>query len=172
MEPEYSFDRQLAEGEGYEQEIDRYFSKHYIIKTVTMQQQRMGIDRTWKNRNTGVEASMEYKADKTAAITSNVFIETISVDEKNKPGWAYSSLAQWLVTYIPPMQEGYITEMTNIKRWLPEWIEKYPEKPIRNIGRDGTPYTTKGVPVPLSEFTELCKPKKFTTKPNGVEHDN
>lgn len=143
----FQFDAQLRDGERGERILDRRFARWYEIQPVADFLQRAGIDRLWKCRDTGREFWVEYKTDRRAAETGRIFVETVSVTTAGKLGWAYTSKAQLLVTYIPDQKVALVTQMTTIKRLLPEWLREYPQAPARNEG-----YETIGLLVPIEDF--------------------
>ena len=118
----YKFDEQLSKGQAAEKKLDSLFSDTYVIQ----------------------EAEME---DWRAAKTGNAFVETVSVDTQNKPGWAKSSQADYLVYYVPDDELVYVMKMKKMREHLNEWMSRYPERKIPNQG-----YSTIGVLVPLKEF--------------------
>lgn len=149
----YQFATQLAQGQNYEQLLDQRFDELYIIQPATPQQQRQGIDRVYRPRKAPHEVLyVEYKADKTAARTGNAFVETISVDTFDKPGWAMSSQADWLFYLVPGACEAlYIIRMADLRLRLPKWRRACQERRIPNEG-----YFTVGLLVPLAEFEEIA----------------
>lgn len=149
----YQFATQLAQGQSYEQLLDQRFDELYIIQPATPQQQRQGIDRVYRPRKAPHEVLyVEYKADKTAARTGNAFVETVSVDTFDKPGWAMSSQADWLFYLVPGTCEAlYIIRMADLRLQLPRWRRTCQERRIPNEG-----YFTVGLLVPLAEFEEIA----------------
>ena len=149
----YQFATQLAQGQSYEQLLDQRFDELYIIQPATPQQQRQGIDRVFRPRKAPHEVLyVEYKADSTAARTGNAFVETISVDTFDKPGWAMSSQADWLMYLVPGVCEAlYIIRMADLRLRLPKWRRTCQERRIPNEG-----YFTVGLLVPLREFEEIA----------------
>jgi hypothetical protein len=149
----YQFAEQLAQGQTYEQQLDARFADRYIIQPATPQQQRQGIDRVYRPRSTPHEVLyVEYKADKTAARTGNAFVETVSVDTANKPGWAITSQADWLFYLVPGAAEVlYIIRMADLRAKLPLWERRYDSRRIPNQG-----YHTVGLLVPLDEFERIA----------------
>jgi len=147
----YDFATKLHEGQKHEQFIDEFSGKWYAIREATRDEQRRGIDRIFTEKKTGIVTTVEYKADTTASRTGNAFVETVSVDTANKPGWAYTSQANWLLYYLP--QDGliYLWEFATLRRHLPRWVKQYPARAIPNKG-----YKTHGVLVPLAEFEQFC----------------
>ena len=69
------------------------------------------------------------------------------MDTQNKPGWAKSSQADYLVYYVPDDELVYVMKMKKMREHLNEWMSRYPERKIPNQG-----YNTIGVLVPLKEF--------------------
>lgn len=156
-EQEYQFGQQLSVGAMHEGEIDRFAVSilHVKIRPATPEQQCMGIDRIWARRD-GRQQSVEYKADIAAARTGNLFVETVSVDAAGRPGWAYTSLAQLLVQYVPGLARVIISRMMTVKERLPGWLASYPLQPVPNEG-----YNTVGVLVPLEIFVSECASVTF-----------
>jgi hypothetical protein len=146
----YAFKEQLAKGEKSENKLDRFFAEWYDIKLVGMTEQRQGIDRIFTKKATGEILKIEYKTDWTARKTHNAFVETISVDTTNKPGWAHSSQADYLIYYIPGDELIYIITFVSLRMRLPVW-KKFPVRSIPNRG-----YNTIGLLVPLCEFERIA----------------
>ena len=149
----YQFARQLAQGQAYEQLLDERFADKYIIQLATPQQQRQGIDRVFRPRAAPHEVLyIEYKADRTASRTGNAFVETVSVDTADKPGWAVSSQADWLFYLVAGDEEAlYIIRMADLRARLPAWRRRYAERRIPNDG-----YHTVGLLVPLHKFEKIA----------------
>jgi two-component SAPR family response regulator len=143
----YKFNVQLKLGEKGEMFLDKFFSEEYLIKPVSMGEQRKGIDRIFEHKRTGRVLKVEYKTDELASGTGNAFIETISVDSTNKPGWAYSSKADYLLYYVTGDELIYIITLNNLRKNLEKWEKKYRKAKAKNDG-----YYTHGILVPLREF--------------------
>lgn len=143
----YAFDEQLVVGATGEQRLDTAFGQWYDIAPATQAEQRQGIDRIYLRRKDGARFRVEYKTDHTAARTGNAFVETISVDTTNKPGWAYTSQADVLLYYIPGDELVYVWRLSKLRRHLERWQTTYATRRIPNKG-----YATHGILVPLSEF--------------------
>jgi len=151
---EYKFREQLAKGEAHEKMLDKAFGKFYVVQKVSMDLQRHGIDRVFVARKKPFRWLVEYKSDSKAAETGNAFVETVSVDKDNKPGWLYSTCAQIIAYFIPPWGRVYIVEVTRLRAIFieDEWPNKCPERKIPNNG-----YNTVGLLVPLTELRQCCK---------------
>lgn len=148
----YKFAAQLAQGEGYEAQIDAFFrGMGAQISKVDRNAQRRGIDRVWFDPVDGRTWTVEYKADSLAGRTGNAFIETISVDTEGRPGWAYSSKAALLVYLVTEPQTIYVISMARLRSQLPRWAAAYPTRQAANDG-----YNTHGLLVPLDELERIA----------------
>jgi len=147
----YDFKTQLSIGEQYETLLDNHYSQWYDIFSLSMQAQKAGIDRIWVNKNNGFRYSVEYKSDRTASTTGNVFIETMSVDKTNKLGWAYTSCSQILVYYLPFEHTAYHITTLTIKNMVEKWERNYSSRSIPNGD-----YSTIGILVPINVFKNEC----------------
>jgi hypothetical protein len=148
----YSFVTQKAIGETGEQALDERFASDYHIRPATLTEQVQGIDRVYTNRHTGDVTRVEYKTDHKAAETGNAFIETVSVDAAGKQGWAYTSQADYIFYYVPPLGRVYVVRLAVIRRELPRWEGLYSHAQARNDG-----YLTHGILVPLDEFSACAE---------------
>lgn len=148
----YSFNGQLQSGEQGEVFLDEYFARWFILEPASPAEQRQGIDRFFTTRNRKRRFAVEYKTDNVAARTGNAFIETISVDVINKPGWAYTSQAEYLLYYVPGKAVVYMMPMAAIRRCLALWLEHFPHRQIPNNG-----YNSYGLLVPLGEFERYAE---------------
>jgi hypothetical protein len=147
----YQFESKLAEGQEYERQLDAVFAKWFQVLPATPAQQRQGIDRTFWHVKDNKSYSVEYKADSVAGRTGNAFVETISVDTTNKPGWAVSSQADMLVYLVTEPQTIYCIWMIKLRSHLADWEAKYATKTAQNQG-----YRTHGILVPLTEFEAIA----------------
>lgn len=147
----YDMRQQLKQGEAAERYLDSLFDDEFAIRPATRQQQRQGIDRIFTRRRDGKEYRIEYKADKTAAKTGNAFVETVSVDTYNKPGWARTCQSDYIFYYIVGVGPVYILRPADIQKRLQRWANQYQERRIQNNG-----YQTVGILVPLDEFEKAA----------------
>lgn len=146
----HNFGSKYREGVLHEREIDSQFHDRFEISAVPRFMQRLGVDRIWKNRESGETFTVEYKADEVASRTGNVFIETTSIDTEKKPGWAYTSTAQILVYYIPG-DAIYLASTLRLRRVIKDWVRRYPTGRANN----GT-YFSQGILVPTSVFARIA----------------
>lgn len=146
---EFDFKVQLAQSEVDNKRLDEHFGQEFYIQDVQdMDWQRMGIDKIYRHKETGDAYTVEYKADRRAAATGNMFLETeVRQDKgKTKPGWGYYTIAQYLFYFIPPTNQVYVINMATLKQSIPYLTTCCEEKgPVRNNG-----YEASGLLVPLS----------------------
>lgn len=146
---------QLERGKKHEYELDDYFRKDWLIEELTLDQERAGLgDRRFTNKQTGKSLLVEYKSDESATRTGNAFIETISVDTANKPGWAYTCRADYLFYYLPLDKLIYVLRPVTIRLCLPLWQAKYRTAYTNKEQNKG--YRTHGVLVPLHKIKEYA----------------
>lgn len=148
----YDFGERLAAGEKAERVIDECFARWFDIAPVSMTDQRRGIDRQYMRRDNGCVYAIEYKTDWTAGRTGNAFVETVSVDTQNKPGWVYTTQADYVLYYVPGDELIYVLDVSIMRCHLRRWANQYRAVTVQNQG-----YCTKGVLVPLREFEEIAK---------------
>lgn len=151
----YQFRQQLKDGRKQEKYLDGMFLDRFHIREATRQQERQGIDRIFTNKVTGKQYAIQYKADATAARTGNAFIETVSVDVKDVPGWAYTCQADYIFYYVVGIGPIYIVEPSAIRKRLVRWQNKYQSRQIPNRRKGGFRYNTIGLLVPLSELESI-----------------
>lgn len=146
----HQFADKLREGMAHEATLDSVFRRMgYTVEPVGMDAQRKGVDRLMVSPGTRRVVRVEYKADSVASRTGNAFIETVSVDTANKPGWALSSQADWLLYYLPLDDLVYCIKLETLRQHLPRWQRQYRQVTAYNDG-----YQTRGIAVPLHELEE------------------
>lgn len=153
----HSINRSLPYGQRNELRLDSMaqslaYKTHYHKSL-----EKVGIDRIWEKD--GHYWSVEYKTDQKTATTGNVFIETVSVDMANKPGWAISSKAEILVYFMPGLFGADIASlvfMSNLRAQIETWKRTFRTVGVANSGMFGGYYTTYGVLVPLGTFMDCC----------------
>lgn len=152
----YDFSERLKFGEKHERFLDGYFNDNFTIRDASQADQRRGIDRYFTDRRNGKTYSIQYKSDETAARTGNAFVETVSVDTNNTPGWAHTCQADFIVYYVVGRGPAYVVRPSAIKKKLTDWAKKYPCRSIPNKGHGRKRYNTIGLLVPLAEFERIA----------------
>jgi hypothetical protein len=155
----FDFDEQHMRGWKGEAFLDRFFrARGHIVQKATRGQQRQGIDRVLIFDEK--LATVEYKTDFIAHKTGCVFIETVSVDSDHKAGWAFTSMADLLVYFIPGIRCLYVIPFKYLRDLLEEWKTTYPTRSAQNDG-----YATHGVLVPIAAFA-LSASQVFNVTPS------
>lgn len=132
----HNFKNSLNFGKQAESQLDEIFSKWYQIKEVSLDDERkLGIDRIF-TKTDGTQLTVEYKADRQALKTGNIFIE---LEVGGKPGWTRKTVADVVIySFVREnrIESALILTQTLIKSLLPEW-EQLPKKRIQNTGFHG-----------------------------------
>lgn len=153
----YQFQKQLDDGKRNEETLDRYFSRFYRIHRASLRDEKeRGIDRYFTEHSSGMVWTVEYKSDSTAARTGNLFLETISVDRDGAAGWLLKSQAQVLVYYLPPCGQAHVYFLPLLKARLRAFTAECPTRAVPNQTRNGTPYNTIGLLIPIAAVAHAC----------------
>jgi hypothetical protein len=147
----HDFDLKKRTGEQHAQKLDEVFSDRFKIERVGMPDEWRGIDRVFTNRESGRKFTVEYKADERAEKTHNIFVETVSNDKTQRPGWAHTCQSAFIMYYIPGDELIYVVRPRKIRDELPHWKSQFVEVKSKNDG-----YNTLGVLVPLCEFERIA----------------
>jgi len=150
----YKFKEQLELGQQHEKEIFDYLEEDgWIVKTATREYQRRGIDCfVTKDK---ITYSIEIKSDSRASKTGNAFVETVSVDNPFKRGWAYTSQSNFIFYYLPLDCLIYCLNTQWIKCSVNIWEKRFPKRTIPNKN-----YNTIGLLIPLYFFEEIAQKDK------------
>ena len=153
----HEFHDKLNEGKVGERTLDMLFREFYRIEPATLAEEKaFGFDRTFTCKQTGRRWTVEYKTDARAGDTGNAFIELVSNNKTDAPGWALHSVAQLLMYYVPPARKVFALDVNSIKDRLPAWEKEYPRAQVVNHG-----YITEGLLVPLDEVEHWCARRVF-----------
>lgn len=88
---------------------------------------------------------IEVKTDDKALETGRVYIETVSNDQKNKPGWAVYTKAD-IMLYIVG-NTCHVCSPEAIRSSIMRWARQYPVRTCQN-----KTYASEGILVPLAVF--------------------
>lgn len=151
----HKFQDSLTVGQEYEKFLDTVFSRWYTIEEVSLDMQRLGVDRIFVQENSGKRWSVEYKTDVRCGETGNFAIETalFSDDgELRKHGWAVTSTAQLVVFYVPAKKQIYIVDMVKLRDRLEHWSHECKTFTAQNEGYYGV-----GLLVPEDEIEYMSR---------------
>jgi hypothetical protein len=149
LPPIYNFHDQLHKGVSGEQRLNLYFSKWFDIKPPAHrngQTDRIFVSKIEKRR-----FHIQYKCDEHTKKTGNVFLETVSVDYNNTPGWLYTYDDELKLIYYAVPKIIYFADMGVIKSHYIPIVNQYREVPVLN-----EEYITRGILVPIGDFGDHC----------------
>jgi hypothetical protein len=143
---------QFKQGMKVEDYLDAYFTNRgfTVIRTTARQERELCLgDRIFIKD--GKPLLVEYKSGIQTFYTGNIFLETVSVDSQNKPGWVYTSQADY-VFYAALLNNKILVFRP---AWLRGQIEelKLKFKEVSTSHNQNRGYNTHGVIVPL-EYAE------------------
>ena len=145
-----------ARGVRAERWVDWYMGGGFVIAPVGDEGQRLGIDRIWLDRIHGGRWSVEYKLDERAGETGNYFLETASSVEERKPGWALSSVSQFILFISPTVSGGVLlalVEVRALREQVIRWREIHPTGVAKSTNQ-GCEWHSEGLLVPMAEVPE------------------
>lgn len=139
---------QFRQGKDVEAWLDDFFKKRgWDIKQTTPHEERtlcLGDRRFTKSP---YHYLIEYKSGIQTFYTGNVFLETISVDTQNKPGWVYTCRADFIFYAALLNKKILIFIPEKLRQQIRELKTQFREVPTRHNQNDG--YNTHGVIVPF-----------------------
>jgi hypothetical protein len=160
----YSFVEQFERGLEGEKVLDKYFSQWYIIKDATLDQQKNEkIDRLFRPKGAPSDTpwiKVEYKTDDKTDKTGNLFIETMSMIEWGKYGWAWITHAQKVIYYALP-DTVYILDTAELRDKLMLWHKQ--RKPKRKVYNDH--WTSEGYLIKTDEIVDWIGEKNVRIIP-------
>lgn len=147
----YDFKAQNLKGKFGEKILDNWLSHYYKIVDVSNvpKYQILGIDRIL-TRPDESKIKVEYKYDIASSRTGNLFFETVSIDNKNIPGWGWSSQADYWI-FLLSTPEVIVIAPGEFRNLVWQLRTKLSEKRIPNKG-----YKTIGVPIPLEKVRKIA----------------
>jgi hypothetical protein len=139
---------QFKNGKDVEAWLDSFFrSRGWIITQTTPHEERvlcLGDRHFIKER---ITLLIEYKSGIQTCYTGNIFLETVSVDTQNKPGWVFTCRADYI--FYAALLNGEILIFTpdHLRESIPELRRLFREVKTAHNQNDG--YNTHGLIVPL-----------------------
>lgn len=152
---------QFAEGKSVERILDKFFeTRGFQIEQTSVEQERqlhLG-DRIFTK--SGNSFFVEYKSGIQTYYTGNVFLETISVDSLEIPGWVYTCKADWIL-YATLLNGKILVFKPDVLRQKIEELKKK-FRVVKTSKGQNQGYDTHGVIVPLS-YAEAHLAEKVIT---------
>lgn len=112
-----------------------------------------GLDLLWiRFSESGFRTeSVEVKTD--TWDTGNLYLEIVANEEKEKPGWLFTSRADWVAYHIIPLRFLALLDLSALRQWYlasPYTEKRYHKRTWTRTGEGG--YRSIGVPCPASEI--------------------
>lgn len=158
----YQFGRQHRQGKAAEHFIYSTFQDAFNVIPAPDYLQEQGCDFTFTDRTNHQVWKVELKTDTRAARSGNAFVETVSIardGEPHQPGWAHTSISDWLLYYLPNTMPPRIYRISFdlLRLELPRWLDSYPARLIPNHDPKRGDYHTIGILVPLEELQAIAQ---------------
>lgn len=139
---------QFKRGKDVEAWLDKFFQRRgwKITQTTPYEERvlRLGDRRFWKD---GRCLRVEYKSGIQTFYTGNIFLETVSVDTANKPGWVYTCKAD-VIFYATLLNKKILVLRPDKLRGQMETLKvKFREVATKHHQNDN--YNTHGLIVPF-----------------------
>lgn len=135
------------EVEGWKGEVDSFIEEgENLLVFPSAEVRELGIDRICVNNMGGLKyfLSLEYKIDRMACKTGNLFIETQRRSARGviKEGWLRQAIAQTVVFYMPGSGKMAMVDTNDLREWIflygmslqhSRWLENKNGSAIRGI---------------------------------------
>lgn len=140
---------QFKQGMQVESYLDAFFKYRgwQITRTTPYEERTLCLgDRRYQKD--GKRFLIEYKSGVQTYYTGNVFLETISVDTQNKPGWVYTCKADYIFYATLLNGKIIIFQPDDLRARIEALKQTFKTVKTRHNQNDG--YNTHGVIVPLA----------------------
>lgn len=152
----HDFARSFARGQYGEEHLalrilEEHFPQHAIRRTNSLAEQQAGFDfvlRPEKGRSLLAEVKTDFYT------TPNTAVELYHqyVDGRFKPGWFYSSKADWLLYLRPALGYYLLLDLPLLRHWLQD-LSLYREVTVKNPN-----FETRVRLVPVADLERLGAP--------------
>lgn len=141
--------------------LDRYFSaRGWDIRPTTPHEERSLCLGDRHYRKDDEAYTVEYKSGIQTFYTGNIFLETVSVDTEDKPGWVYTCQADFIF-YGALLNDRILIFKPSILRNQIDFLkQRFKEVSTRNGQNEG--YNTHGLIVPLAYAEQHIASKVIT----------
>lgn len=149
---------QFKSGKDVEAWLDKYFRlRGWEIVEATPYEERVQHLGDRRFRKDGRAFWIEYKSGIQTFYSGNLFLETVSVDTFNKPGWVYTCRADYL--FYACLLNGVILVFSpaRLRRHIETLKARFRE--VATSHHQNATYNTRGVLVPLAYAEERLAEK-------------
>lgn len=161
---------QLSVDEHTARILDRFFGKWFSIAFVNNAIESMGITRIFTDKF-GRTISVLYKTSNRSdevlllelfSKKQNTTVDSFMLDDEKTimhNGWIKTSIAQYLVFYIPELKKVHIFPMSDIKTVLKNWEQQFPVVKTTINGNEHN-----FIEIPSSAFSRFKKTKEICSE--------
>lgn len=146
----------FKDGKMAEALLDKYFQRRgWHITQTTPEEER---EKYWGDRKYVKDNKIyyiEYKYDARTFKTGNIFLETISVDTADTPGWVYTCRADYIFYACWSMQEILVFTPATLRKNIENFKLQY--RTVATAAGLNNGYRTHGVLVPYAEAKKIAK---------------
>lgn len=140
--------KQFNTGKKVERFLDEFFRGHgFTIVTLSSYAERVLHLGDRKFTKDGQEFFVEYKSGIQTRYTGNIFLETISVDVTDTPGWVYTCRADFIFYAALLNQKILVFRPSKLRAEIEGLRASFPE--VKTAHQQNQGYNTHGVLVPL-----------------------
>lgn len=152
---------QWVSGQSVEKFLDSFFRREgFEIDFVTAHEERVLYLGDRKFTKDGKSYFVEYKSGIQTFYTGNVFLETVSVDSDNRPGWVYTCQADFIAYGAILNKKILIFTPDKLRLEIERLKSRFPE--VKTGKNQNKGYNTHGVIVPLDYAEKNLSEKVFT----------
>jgi hypothetical protein len=139
---------QFKQGKDIEAWLDYYFTTQgwHITQTTPHEERVLHIGDRHFSRN-GKRYTIEYKSGIQSYYTGNIFLETVSVDTQQIPGWVYTCQADYLFYAALLNEVILIFKPSHLRSKIHSLKKQFREVKTSHQQNDG--YNTHGLLIPL-----------------------
>lgn len=139
---------QFKNGKNVEAWLDDFFQRRgWYITVATKHEERVLCLGDRRFKKIGYDLWIEYKSGIQTFYSGNIFLETVSVDSENKPGWVYTCKADYIFYATLLNHKILVFTPTKLRSEIEYLKSVFPTRPTKHHQNDG--YNTHGVIIPL-----------------------
>lgn len=140
---------QFKNGKDVERFLDAYFSAlGFAVEVLGYEEERVKHLGDRRLHRGGLSILVEYKSGIQTFYTGNVFLETVSVDATNRPGWVYTCQADQIVYAALLNRKLLWIEPKILRDRINGFQQRF--RTVKTSKGQNTGYDTHGVIVPLA----------------------
>lgn len=162
------FQDNLAEGNICEEQVKARFKEIFtpVLNHILYEEnpgiQKRGIDFFIDTR----PIAFDVKCRRYATYKyGDILLETVSIKEREKPGWVWSSESD-IIVYVwknrtgTKFVDGYLLFLKDIRKWIHSvGVDRFKKIISRSVGKGGNVWSTENIAIPIESFPANCLQK-------------